>query len=131
MKWNIDLSVEDDDMDRQHQLLFGYVNEFLDACKEKRDVLYLIQILGKIQDYTLYHFSEEEEHMAKHDYPGLELHKTIHVSLIHSLEGFMAKIAEGEKISNELKHFLKQWLVSHIQSTDRDYARYIKLRKKT
>ena len=64
--------------------------------------------------------------MAKHNYPGLELHRSIHQNLIASLVEFTAKVENGEKVTMEIKLFLKQWLVSHIQCTDRDYANYIK-----
>ena len=125
LEWNEDYSVGEDDMDRQHQILFDYVNEFFDASIHMPTSTKLIPILDKITDYTKYHFDEEEEHMEKNNYPGLELHKSIHASLIKSLNEFIDKVKEEPETTMEVRHFLKQWLIDHIKCVDRDYANFI------
>ena len=114
LKWDQSLSVNDDVMDEQHQLLFDYVNEFYEAIKKHEDNHQLLQIMEKVLAYTKFHFAEEEELMDAYEYPGAELHKKIHQNLIKSVKDFMLSLTLGENVTREIKHFLKQCLVSHI-----------------
>lgn len=55
LKWDQSLSVNDDVMDEQHQLLFDYVNEFYEAIKKHEDNHQLLQIMEKVLAYTKFH----------------------------------------------------------------------------
>ena len=109
--------------------MFDYVNEFYDAVKNHADNEQLLKIMEKVLEYTHFHFAEEEVLMDESDYLGAELHKQIHQNLIKSVEGFILQLSIGEKVSREIKHFLKQWLVAHIKCVDLDYARHLEAQK--
>lgn len=58
-------------------------------------------------------------------YPDYEAHKKCHEELIEQLNELQSKVFREKKAVNfELLHFLRMWLVKHIQETDSSYAKH-------
>ena len=84
------------------------------------------QALDAVVDYTKYHFQREEELMAKHDYPLLEAHKAEHERMIAKVGGYISSYEKtGHKALEDLGDFLKDWLVNHINGTDKAYGPFL------
>lgn len=122
IEWSDALSVGIEEIDQQHRILVGILNEFHDAIYQHHGSTAAKQILKRLTDYTLTHFAVEEGMMRLLDYPDYEEHKAEHDSLIEELQMLIAKLDSGKRsVSFELLHFLKTWLTNHIQQTDRQY----------
>jgi hemerythrin len=73
--------------------------------------------------YALKHFSTEETYMIEFDYPEFQYHKEEHHDFSNKMIAYCSRVVDGDyQIANEILEYLKQWLVNHIQVTDKKYA---------
>ncbi|MCU0835873.1 MAG: bacteriohemerythrin [Chromatiaceae bacterium] len=123
VEWSKDLSVGIEEIDAQHQVLVGLVNEMHDAIQERRGSAVVNDVLGKLAEYTRIHFAVEESLMRIFHYPDYEAHKAEHEALIAEVTDLQQKVAAGKTaIGFELMHFLKGWLTKHILASDMQYS---------
>lgn len=77
--------------------------------------------------YTISHFDNEEMAMTAVNYPELEEHKLEHERLKREVLSFQLRINNSfPDGTTELYHFLRGWLVNHIQDCDKKYGPYLK-----
>lgn len=132
-KWTSALSVGEDDIDHDHQELFSLLDALADADLSDS---FLLGLIGRLEKYTEYHFSREEEFMRDHDYPELEDHIEKHkmfVEWIKTVEFTYRRVAESPfQIADLVNEYLGNWLTEHIMVEDMKYRDFIleKLRKK-
>ncbi len=126
MEWSNDYSVEHEKMDDQHKQLFDIINEYYEAVKNDSSFSSLKKVFDKVLAFTQYHFKEEEELLAKTDYPKLREHQLIHQNLVERV------LELREDLNNEVpgspdhvKYFLKNWLTSHIKGIDKQYSPFV------
>ena len=121
--WHDDLSVGIEEIDEQHKVLVGLVQRLDHAIRSQHGSTECASILHELVNYTVIHFAVEESLMRLMNYPGYDAHKAAHGVLVRQVVQLKAKVDAGHtNISFELLHFLRQWLVRHIQGDDKDYA---------
>ena len=126
IEWSDELSVGIQEIDEQHKVLVGLVNEMHRAILERHGSETAKEILGRLGDYTRIHFAVEESLMRIFDYPGYEERKKQHEELIRQFKECHAKVTTGSAaVSFQLLHFLKLWLSQHILESDKDYSPYM------
>jgi len=126
IEWNDELSVGIQEIDEQHKVLVGLVNEMHDAIHARHGSEVSSEILARLADYTRIHFAVEESLFRIFDYPGYEEHKAQHDELIKEILELQEKISTGQSnISFQLLHFLKMWLTQHILDSDKEYSPYL------
>jgi len=114
-------------MDRQHTVLFGFLNDLHDAMMKGQAQKITGELLRKLLEYTREHFSAEEALMASARYPQLAQHRTMHCELIKNVEGFDVRYRRGESALNvQLLNFLRDWLTNHIEREDKKYGPWLK-----
>jgi len=122
IEWSDDLSVGIEEIDEQHKILVGLVNDMHTALHERRGAEITNDILRQLKTYTIIHFAVEESLMRVFHYPDYEEHKAHHQKLIEQINELQKKLENGtHSISFELMHFLRQWLSHHIMEEDRAY----------
>jgi hemerythrin len=113
-------------MNDQHQVLLKMMNKLYDGTADGMQRIEALDRLGKLFNYTVKHFKEEEEYMESIGFEGLKSHKLIHVNLLERLgvlaEGF--KNSTDEKLSADFFNFLKFWLSAHIKGIDMKYGEH-------
>lgn len=120
IEWSDALSVGYPEVDKDHQRLVGIVNELHEAVTRKDDRELLEEGLEELIEYTGWHFRHEERLMQEFGYDGLEVHQGIHKRLAIKALDLQAKYEAGDdSIIEELIPFLKDWLTTHIQVTDK------------
>eukprot|EP00667_Euglena_gracilis_P025142 EG_transcript_29326 len=126
------------EVDHQHVKLFKLINQLISVVHDhmnsdsplssKVPTEQILPIAQELCDYTQYHFSEEEKHFLLTAYPGKDDHVMKHRAFEARMARFLTSVEEGKippaEIVKTLK-FLKQWLVTHIQQTDREYLEYL------
>ena len=126
IEWSDELSVGIQEIDEQHKVLVGLVNEMHEAIHARHGSEVSSEILQRLADYTKIHFAVEESLFRIFDYPGYEEHKAQHDELIREILELQAKIATGKtNISFQLLHFLKMWLTQHILKHDMEFAPFV------
>lgn len=125
--WNQSYSVEIPTIDEQHKTLVELINKLHDARLAGKGADALGLILTELIRYTQTHFAHEERLMRLYNYPDYEGHKKLHNDLVGKVLEVKSKFDAGEKaLSGEVFDFLKDWLVNHIQGTDRKYTPFLK-----
>ncbi len=126
IQWNQDLSVRNENLDKEHQKWITILNNFYDGLMMSKSKEKLEGLVQEMLDYTNYHFASEEAFMRSINYPDLADHQEKHAFYIDKLTGFQEKIKEGKLIlSLEVTNFLKTWLINHIKGVDQQYANFV------
>ncbi len=126
INWDDSYSVGIKKIDEQHKGLVKLVNELHDAMSQGAATSVLSKVLGSLVDYTIIHFTTEEELMRTYDYPDLTRHKAEHDKLTSQVKDFQEKFGQGKStITYELMDFLSDWLINHILDTDKKYSSYM------
>ena len=127
MPWDGKLMIGLRTIDEQHRQLVGIINELHRAMKQRRTKVDTSLVLNRLVDYTVYHFGTEEKLFATHGYPEIEAHKDLHRNLVARVGNFKERFTAGDAtVAIELMDFLKDWLINHINGTDRKYVPFLK-----
>lgn len=131
LEWSEALKTGVEVIDEQHMILVHTLNEAAERLAHEATAETLGQITQDLLSYALYHFETEEELMQEYGYrdaegDGMQRHLDQH-------RGFSSKVVairEGIKSGNliapqDLIGFLNDWLVQHIQHTDKDLAAFV------
>lgn len=121
--WKDQYSVKVKEIDNQHKMLIGILNELYEAMLAGEAKEVIGGTIKSLADYTGVHFSYEETLMKKHNFPGYQEHKNIHTQFIAKVADFQDKHKQGKlMLSMEVMNFLKDWLKNHINGIDKKYA---------
>ena len=124
--WNEKYTVGVTEFDDQHKKLIVLINSLHDAMKGGHGKEVLKDILNELNEYTIYHFDNEERYFAKFNYPSRIEHVKEHVVFKKTVSDLKKKSDEGKMIFTiDLMNFLKKWLLDHIQGTDKKYGPYL------
>ncbi len=129
MKWDDTLSIGIDLIDEQHKTWIGKLNDVSDALTSSLGSGHIIQTLGFLCDYTVYHFSSEEKHMVAHRYPELQEHRAKHEDLKKTLDNLLDDFNEEgatPRLAEAIDTFLSNWLIRHIQDVDQRFGAFLK-----
>ncbi|HHH46978.1 MAG TPA: bacteriohemerythrin, partial [Thiotrichales bacterium] len=125
--WSDDYSVGIDSIDRQHRRLINLINQLQTAIDFAMDREFEREALDELVDYTRTHFSYEEELMREYGYPDFEAHRREHEGMIRKVENLLSSYErDPEGTIQEAHDFLRDWLIHHIQGTDRRYSGFLK-----
>ncbi len=125
LHWSAELDTGIDVIDKQHHRIVDYINE-LNAANNVGDLAVTNHVLSELVDYTLSHFSFEEELMTRAEYPFFKAHKRIHEIFTKRVGEFQQRAANGENVAPEILSMLKIWLINHIKGDDADYVASVK-----
>lgn len=124
INWTPQLSVGVSKFDEQHKELIRLINELHDAMLTSKAREVLGDLLKRLSDYTVYHFSDEEKLMEQYNYPRYPMQKKAHDLLVAKVKVEIEKYASGLPITMEVMHFLKGWLTKHIMIEDKEYGSF-------
>lgn len=124
--WTEDLSVHVPRMDDQHRVLLRLINRVADLASSGASGGAINTILGQLVEYTRFHFADEEKLMESHGFDGVAAHHAIHVKFVSEVESLVRRLSNGESMdANAVLAMLKDWLIRHIQGTDKVYGEHV------
>ncbi|MDC7232935.1 MAG: bacteriohemerythrin [Spirochaetales bacterium] len=127
ISWSDDLSVKVDVFDQHHRKLLKLISTLYARMEEGAGNDVLAETLGELINYTKYHFAAEEKNFEAYDYPDKEAHRKQHNTLVKKANELYRGIQNNEGVlSIEVLDFLQNWVVNHIQKTDRQYGDFFK-----
>jgi methyl-accepting chemotaxis protein len=127
IRWTDAIKVGIEVFDGQHKQLVRMINSLHRAMKTSQAGSTVGKTLNELVAYTQTHFKAEEDAMRKHGYPDLAAHRQKHQALIEKVLDARKKMTSGNAtLSMEVMEFLKDWLIKHIQGTDREYGPFFK-----
>ncbi|UUO25127.1 bacteriohemerythrin [Colwellia sp. M166] len=129
IQWKEEYSVGIESLDNDHKKLISLLNHFTTAYDYAMSEEFEREALNDLINYTKYHFDREEKLLEQHDYPNLVAHKAQHKQMIKQVERFMDLYNEkGHEALNEISEFLANWLINHINGTDKEYSELLSQR---
>ncbi len=79
-----------------------------------------------MKEYTVFHFSTEEQYMIQYNYPEYLEHKVEHVRFVQRVLDFENRYKNGKLILTlEITNFIKKWVANHIITTDKKYSDFL------
>ena len=126
LKWKSDYSVGIASIDIQHRKLIELINSLQTAVDYSTGEEFERKALDELVDYTKIHFKYEEGLMEQNDYPDFESHRDSHAHMIAKVDQVQeAYQQDQEGAMQQALDFLKDWLINHINGTDKQYSRYL------
>ncbi|SDN62569.1 bacteriohemerythrin [Acetanaerobacterium elongatum] len=126
--WNDSLKIGVPHIDEQHKALFAAMEALYAACSAGKGRAEVIKTIDFLEDYTVKHFTEEQEIQKKSGYPKCVEHKKLHDDFIVQVKAIKKDIADnGATILSvsKLNSLLSGWLINHIKYVDTEIAQYV------
>jgi hemerythrin-like metal-binding protein len=121
--WNDSYSVKVALCDQQHKKLFEIINTLADAMRSGKGNDVVSKTVGELLQYTRTHFQAEEALLRKANFPQLAAHQEMHKKFVNDVEGLVNQAREGKAANSiQVLNLLRDWLVNHIQKTDKQYS---------
>ncbi|MCB1918759.1 MAG: bacteriohemerythrin [Candidatus Competibacteraceae bacterium] len=125
IEWSSTLSVNDPELDRQHQRLVGIINSFHEAMANRKPQSVMGELLNKLREHAKEHFHDEEERMRANHYPKLAEHQEEHAAMLQEVREMQDQFKRGTLSQLEFMKLLKNWMTNHIQKSDKQYVPYL------
>jgi len=121
-RWMEKMSVNSKEIDDQHKVLVGLLNEMYQAFMDREHNEKVGIIISRMADYTQYHFETEEKYFAAFGYEDSEKHIAEHRLFKEKVDEFILKYKKHHSaLTYDVMNFLRNWLNTHILDTDRKY----------
>ena len=125
-KWKDGYSVGIDSIDQQHKKLLQLINQLQTAVDYSTGEEFEREALDELVDYTKTHFTYEEGLMEQNGYPDFEPHKAQHAEMINKVEEVLAEYdRDADTAMSNAVEYLKNWLINHINGTDKQYNSFL------
>lgn len=139
IEWQPSWELGIDTVDQQHLQLVLFLNELarerLDCevwLGEEADISdlpciqALLACLNRLGEETREHFHHEEMLMSLSHYPGFGEHRREHLTLLAEFAALLRDIRQRglDELDQPTLVALKQWLIGHMVTTDRSFARH-------
>lgn len=122
IEWSRDLNLGIDVIDKQHMRIAEYINRMHESI-EVNDREAIEDLFDELVDYTMTHFTFEEEIQEKAGYEFSSAHKKVHKVFIKKIGEYKSQFEEGDtRIAKRVLQMLRNWLLNHIQHDDADYV---------
>lgn len=127
LDWKEEFSVSVPEMDEQHKKWIAITNELHDAMKTGKTNTVMSDILKKMTDYIVFHFSAEETLLKTKNFPDFYGHKRIHDQYAIKAREMIEQFMSGKVLMSLLvMDSLRDWLTSHIMVQDKKYGAFMK-----
>ncbi|MBC7321366.1 hemerythrin family protein [bacterium] len=125
ISWNKNLETGIQIVDSQHKALVDKLNQFFEACMQKKGKDELMSMIRFLENYVVFHFKTEEDIMQRHKFSGYTLHKTMHDEFIKEflkIKDRFEKEGATLELVNSTTKFLTNWLIEHISKIDKQLS---------
>jgi hemerythrin len=126
--WTSGMSVDVKLLDNDHKKLAILINDLHDGVMAGSAREQLERIFDELIAYSRIHFDHEELLLDEAGYSGAAAHKQEHGHKIERILEMKARFRSGTTLADDLKLMdeLKDWLVSHAQTSDQEFVAHLK-----
>ena len=119
-------------IDEQHKELIEKINELVRTCENGDGKVKALKTLNYLEEYTNFHFSQEEALQEEIGYPGIRQHKEKHQEFVKTVNELFEMLEEEEGPTEafvvQVNKNVIEWFYNHIQGFDRSVAEYKNLK---
>lgn len=124
IEWSDKYSVNVSIIDKEHKHFIDIVNKVTVVMQRNYNQKEVEELLADLVRFAKEHFEMEETYMSTFKYPDYLLHYNEHLNFSLHMIIYNNQVINGEyKIMDELYNYLQEWLVHHIQKTDKKYTK--------
>lgn len=126
-----DLVTGNEEIDLQHQSLFGLANVILEPESEHETAASFFASLSYLSNYVQEHFAAEESAMAASGYLDLEQHRRFHQEFRDRIAALLERALHEprlEELRRELSRAVMVLLLRHIRIEDKAMAAHLTAR---
>lgn len=126
VEWKDEYSVGLESIDSQHKKLLNLINQLQTAVDYSTGEEFEREALDELVNYTKTHFTYEEGLMKDNGYPDYEPHKAQHEKMVKHVEEVLLEYEKNQDTAmSNATTFLKDWLINHINGTDKQYSEFL------
>lgn len=126
--WSESYSVYHNFVDAQHKRLIELVNQLYKLRDQGKPLADQLATLDELIAYTINHFNTEEVLMKATTYPKIAIHQHEHEELLASLALERSQVSKNQvDISDDLFLKLRSIVVDHMQTTDKEFGKHLKV----
>ncbi len=124
--WRDEYSVGDEVIDKHHRQLIRYIQLLEDPkIRSRSGDDFMTMLVEGLAEYADYHFAAEEAMMAKAGYPQLQAHRSEHADFAKDMVLFRETFGQGSpRLEKALLGYLRDWLLSHILTSDKAFGEW-------
>lgn len=124
MKWTEKYSVGIEEIDSQHKELLRLFSAVEDQVQSDQGWSAIHYSILEVIDFTKFHFRFEEALMRLYGFPDYGQHTEQHRMILVQADSIVSdSLRKGAR--DDVARFFSDWLVHHIQGSDRAYAQHI------
>ena len=105
------------------------IQNFVTACQNGDSKVKAIKMLDYLDEYTGFHFKEEEKLQENAGYPEYEKHHEKHEEFKKTIQELYEYLQEYEGPTDRFSELVQKnvidWLFGHIKTYDRSVAKFI------
>jgi hemerythrin len=121
--WKDEYSVQIEEIDNQHKVLVGILNDMYEAFMRKEHIEKMNIFIEKLVEYAAFHFKVEERYFKQFSYSEMDKHMSEHSAFTDKIAQYKSTIEQGETIMTmSIMSFLRDWLTNHIMVSDKKYV---------
>jgi len=124
MEWSEDIATGHQGIDSQHRILIDFINR-LNIAMQSDDRAATDSIIAGLVDYAQKHFAYEEAMMRETSYSDYDDHRKKHAELMNDVRSRCNGFKDGTVTAHHIIAFLMEWLITHIQRTDKILAKHL------
>ena len=126
INWDSELSVGVRELDEQHKKLVSLINTLHDSLAAGKGSSVVSETISNLAAYAKVHFKTEEEILQRLQYPDLSGQQREHASFVKEINKFYKNMESQKfKIPLDVLNFMKIWLITHIQTSDKEYGPFL------
>lgn len=120
--WTNNFNIGNSIIDDQHKELIEIINDMIESITKGDITKKFAGLLSRMTDYSIRHFTSEEQFMSEISYPDIENHQKLHKEYVLKTAIFNSQyLTPTPPDSNEVVSFLTSWWTNHIIQVDIDY----------
>jgi hemerythrin len=108
--------------DAEHKVLAGLMSRMHAVLVQDHDRVLATRLMEELIAEARAHFAHEERVLEEIGFPGLAAHAEEHAALLQDARGLQRQFLAGGLSVLVFPSFLKNWLIPHMQQSDRTYA---------
>lgn len=119
--WHDSYSVGVTILDEHHRHLAWLINRLADCAGDAAHTERVVDVIGELTQYAMYHFQREEDLMTRHGFPRLDKHCGEHTRFCEVITETSFGATLGIIDISRLVEYLISWWKNHILHEDMNF----------